>query len=191
MTSPLPHPHSHPAVTCIVAADRRDGIARGSELPWHLPVDLARFKRLTVGLGHSSVLMGRATWDTLPTKWQPLPRRKNIVLTRGNATFHDATRVTSWADALAAAAGTDHLWVVGGAQIYALALAQPETTAIELTRIDHDFDCDVRWPGVPADFTLVASEPHSAKGIAYAFERWERRGLGEASEGATAGLRAT
>ena len=52
--------------------------------------------------------------------------------------------------------------------------AAPETTAIELTRIDHDYGCDVFWPGVPADFKLVASEPHSANGVAYAFERWER-----------------
>ncbi len=167
-------PHSHPPVTCIVAADSRDGIARANVLPWHLPVDLARFKRLTIGLGRSSVLMGRTTWDTLPAKWQPLPRRKNIVLTRGSATFNNAIRVSSWVDALAAAADSDHLWVVGGAQVYALALAAPETTAIELTRIDHDYACDVFWPGVPADFTLVASEAHSANGIGYAFERWQR-----------------
>lgn len=167
---------THPPITCIVAADSRDGIARGTDLPWYLPVDLARFKRLTIGEGRSSVLMGRTTWDTLPVKWQPLPRRKNIVLSRGSATFNNATRVSSWADAVAAAADSDHLWVVGGAQIYALALAAPETTAIELTRIGHDFDCDVHWPGVPADFARVASEPHQEGAIAYTFERWERRG---------------
>jgi len=172
---PPSHPNAHPPITCIVAADKNNGIARGTELPWYLPLDLARFKRLTRGEGHSAVLMGRATWDTLPPHCQPLPRRKNLVFTRGTTAFHKATRVATWADALTAAAGTDHLWVVGGAQIYALALAEPETTAIELTRIDHDFDCDVLWAGVPADFALVASEPHDADGIAYAFERWERR----------------
>lgn len=163
-----------PPITCIVAADRHDGIARDGDLPWHFPVDLARFKRLTIGEGRSAVLMGRATWDTLPVQWQPLPRRKNLVMTRGAGDFAGAIRVGSWREALAAAEGSDHLWVVGGAQVYALALAQPETGAIELTRIDHDYGCDVRWPGVPADFRLVASEGLVQDGVPYAFERWER-----------------
>jgi len=166
---------THPPITCIVAADNNNGIARATVLPWNLPVDLARFKRLTIGDGNCAVLMGRATWDTLPANCQPLPRRKNIVLSRSDLMFRRSTRVASWPEALAAAAGSEHLWVVGGAQVYAIALAEPETTAIELTRIDHDFDCDVHWPGVPADFTLVAREPLvSEDGIAYAFERWER-----------------
>ena len=111
-------------ITCIVAADSNNGIARAaghlpgeSDLPWNLPVDLARFKRLTIGAGNNAVLMGRATWDTLPPNCQPLPRRKNIVFTRSDATFRRSTRVASWTEALAAAQGRDHLWVVGGAQI--------------------------------------------------------------------------
>ena len=71
-------------VTLILAADSQDGLARNGDLPWHLPADLARFKRLTVGSGRSAVLMGRTTWDTLPPRFQPLPERVNIVLTRGS-----------------------------------------------------------------------------------------------------------
>jgi len=163
-------------ITLIVAADRLDGIARDGDLPWHLPHDLSRFKRLTIGQGRSAVLMGRATWDTLPPKWQPLPRRRNIVMTRGSGTFVGAHTVATWDEALAAAQGCDHLWVVGGAQIYTLALAHPEATAIELTRIAEDYGCDVRWPGVPEDFVLVASEPHVHEGVGFVYERWERRG---------------
>ena len=161
-------------VTLLVAADAMDGIARGQTLPWHLPADLVRFKRLTLGSGRSAVVMGRATWDTLPPRFRPLPGRLNLVLTRGTAAFPGATRVGSWQEVLRASAACEALWVLGGAQIYALALAQPEATAIELTRIAADCDCDVRWPGVPADFALVRREPHRAKGWSYAFERWER-----------------
>lgn len=167
-------------ITLIVAADRHDGIARDGDLPWHLPHDLARFKRLTIGVGRSAVLMGRATWDTLPPKWQPLPRRRNLVMTRGAGSFAGAHKVATWEEALAAAEGCDHLWVVGGAQIYALALAHPEATAIELTRIDADYGCDVRWPGVPEGFALVASERHEHAGVAFTYERWERPGVSEA-----------
>ena len=165
-------------ITLIVAADREGGIAKDGDLPWHLPPDLERFKRLTIGAGRSAVLMGRATWDTLPPRWQPLPRRRNIVMTRGPGTFEGAHKAATWDEAVAAAAGCDHLWVVGGAQIYALALGHPEATAIELTRIDADYGCDVRWPGVPDDFDLVASDGHVHEGVAFAFERWERRALG-------------
>jgi len=161
-------------ITCIVAADARDGIARDGDLPWDLPVDLARFKRLTTGEGRSAVVMGRATWDSIPPRYRPLSRRRNIVLSRGLPEVSGAQRVATWEEALQAASGADHLWVVGGAQIYALALARPETTAIELTRIDCDFGCDVRWPGVPEGFERVASEPHVDLGLCYSFERWER-----------------
>jgi dihydrofolate reductase len=164
-------------ITAIVAADAHDGIALADgRLPWCLPPDLARFKRLTVGVGRSAVLMGRATWDTLEPRYQPLPKRKNIVLTRNeDAVFAGATRVGGWEEALAAAEGADHLWVVGGAQVYALALARPETRAIELTRIDRDYRCEIRWPGVPAGFALTWREAREHEGVAFAFERWERK----------------
>lgn len=164
-------------ITAIVAADARDGIARADgRLPWHLPLDLSRFKRLTVGDGNSAVVMGRTTWDTLPPRFQPLPRRRNIVLTRRPALElpSGAIRAGSWAQALAAADGCDALWVAGGAQIYALSFEHPETRAIELTRIDHDYGCEIRWPGVPDGFSLTRSEAHEHEGVQFAFERWER-----------------
>ena len=161
-------------ITCIVAADRAEGIALNDVLPWHLPHDLARFKRLTIGDGHCAVVMGRSTWDTLPAAFQPLPRRKNIVLTRGSQTFAGAHRAHDWHEVLALAHGASHLWVVGGAQIYALALRHPETTAIELTRIDHDFGCNTQWPGVPASFVLEQSEQRHEGALGYTYERWVR-----------------
>lgn len=157
-------------VTLIVAADERDGIARGGTIPWRLPADLKRFKALTSGPGpaEAAVLMGRTTWESLPARVRPLPGRKNLVLSRTRQDFVGATCVSSWAEALEAASGCSALWIIGGAAVYALALAEPETSAIELTRVLGDFECDLAWPGVPEGYRLSSVE--SAEGCR--FERW-------------------
>ncbi|MFO0744604.1 MAG: dihydrofolate reductase [Myxococcota bacterium] len=162
-------------IAAMVAADRTDGIARGGDLPWRLPGDLRRMKVMTTGSGKNAVLMGRTTFLTLPCA---LPKRLNLVLTRrADLSFAGAVAVPSWSAALAAAraAGAPELWVLGGAEVYGLALAQPELTRIELTRIDGDFGCDVHWPGVPAGFALAeASDWRVEGGTSYRYERWER-----------------
>jgi dihydrofolate reductase len=155
-------------VTLIVAADENDGIARDGQIPWRLPGDLARFKRLTVGRGKNAVLMGRTTWESLPPKLRPLPGRLNLVLSRTRQDFVGATCVSSWEEALTAAGTCEELWVIGGAAVYALALAEPETSAIELTRVAGDFDCDLRWGGVPTGYRLERTSP----GEGCNFERW-------------------
>jgi dihydrofolate reductase len=162
-------------VTLIVAADERDGIARDGRIPWRLPADLKRFKALTSGPGptEAAVLMGRTTWESLPPKVRPLPGRKNLVLSRTREAFAGATRVSSWAEALEAARGSSALWIIGGAAVYALALAEPETSAIELTRVLGDFGCDLAWPGVPEGYRLASVE--HAEGCR--FERWIRTNI--------------
>ncbi len=155
-------------VSIIVAADERDGIAKQGQIPWRLPSDLARFKRLTVGQGRNAVLMGRTTWESLPAKFRPLPGRMNLVLSNTRQDFAGATCVTSWDAALAAAEDCDHLWVIGGAAVYDLALTKPDTRAIELTRVRGDFDCDLRWGGVPAGYGLSMIQPVDGCN----FERW-------------------
>lgn len=159
-------------VTLIVAADERDGIAKQGHIPWRLPGDLARFKRLTVGRGKNAVLMGRTTWDSLPTRFRPLPDRLNLVLSRTRQDFTHGTCVSSWQEALVAARDCESLWVIGGAAVYALALAEPETSAIELTRVPGDFDCDLRWGGVPTGYRLELTVP----GEGCTFERWVHPG---------------
>jgi len=157
-------------ITLIVAADDKDGIAQGGRIPWHIPSDLKRFKALTTGVGPepSAVLMGRTTWDSLPAKVRPLPGRRNLVLSRTRQVFEGATCVSSWQEALGAAAGCGALWIIGGAAVYALALVEPETSAIELTRIDGDFGCDLLWGGVPEGYRLVVVEELDG----HRFERW-------------------
>jgi dihydrofolate reductase len=118
------------ALALIWAQSTSGVIGRAGTLPWRLPEDLAHFKGLT--LGHT-VVMGRLTWESLPAKARPLPGRTNVVLTRrADYAADGATAVTTLDDALA----DDDTWVIGGAQIYALAL--PRATRCEVTEVDID-----------------------------------------------------
>ncbi|MDP9168754.1 MAG: dihydrofolate reductase [Actinomycetota bacterium] len=105
-------------------------IGRANGIPWRLPEDQARFKELT--LAHT-VVMGRLTWESLPAKVRPLPGRRNVVVTRqGDYVAEGATVVGALDQALAGE--DDDTWVIGGAQIYALAL--PLATRCEVTEVD-------------------------------------------------------
>lgn len=117
-------------VSLIAALDRNHAIGRGNALPWHLPDDLKRFKALTLG---KPVLMGRKTAQSLG---RALPKRTNLVLTRqGAVPFDGMQAVASLQAALAlAAAEGDELCVIGGGEVYALAL--PLATHLHLTLVD-------------------------------------------------------
>ena len=145
-------------------------IGRDGGIPWQIPEDLAHFKEITAG---HTVVMGRRTWDSLPTKFRPLPRRKNIVVSRQtDFVAEGATVVSSLDDAL-----TDpDSWVIGGEQIYVLAL--PRADRCEVTEIDidiprHDGDAiapvlDEAWVGTPGDWQT------SDAGVRYRFHRYHR-----------------
>jgi dihydrofolate reductase len=144
----------------LVLARARNGVIgnRGA-LPWHLPDDLKRFKRMTVG---KPVIMGRKTFESIG---KPLPGRQNIVLTRDpDWRAEGVTVVSNLAEAVAAAgldprARADGLMVIGGAQIYAEAL--PSATRIELTEVDADPEGDTVMPPFdPARWREIARETH-------------------------------
>ena len=129
-------------------------IGRAGGIPWRLPEDLARFKELT--LGHT-VVMGRLTWESLPSTVRPLPGRRNVVVTRqADYMAEGATVVGSLDDALT----DDQAWVIGGEQIYALAL--PAATRCEVTEVDVDLRredgdavapvLDESWVGTTGDW---------------------------------------
>jgi dihydrofolate reductase len=150
----------------IFARARNGVIGKDGGLPWHLPEDLAHFKKLTLGC---PVIMGRKTWDSLPERFRPLPGRTNIVVTR-QAGWHaeGATRAGSLAQALESCAGEPIAWVIGGAQIYTQAL--PLADVAEITQIDADFDGDAFIPQLGAGWKEVAREAHTAaNGLNYSF----------------------
>ncbi len=145
-------------IALLAALDRRHAIGRGNALPWHLPDDLRRFKALTLD---GTVVMGRRTAESLG---RALPRRRNVVMTRsGRAPFAGMETIASAAElrALADADGGP-LWVIGGGDIFALAL--PWARTLLLTWVDTEVEgADAFFP--PVDFAQwreLSREHHPA-----------------------------
>lgn len=145
-------------LSLIAALDHDHGIGHANQLPWQLPDDLKRFKALTIG---KPILMGRKTAQSLG---RALPGRPNLVLTRsGQVPFDGMQAVATLDDALqfAADAGADELCVIGGGEIYRLAMAQ--ATDLHLTWVDTTVAADTHFPPVdPALWVEVAREHHPA-----------------------------
>jgi dihydrofolate reductase len=144
-------------VSLIAALDRRLAIGRDGAMPWHLPDDLRRFKALTLG---RPVLMGRKTALAIG---RALPGRDNLVLTRGNHAPYSGQRVVhSLDDAIDHAGDAGELAVIGGGEVYALAL--PRATHLHLTWVDTEVaDADAYFPPIEArDFVETAREVHAA-----------------------------
>jgi dihydrofolate reductase len=155
----------------LIWAQSRSGvIGRDGGIPWQIPEDLLHFKEITAG---HTVVMGRRTWDSLPVKFRPLPRRKNVVVSRQTDFMAPgATVVSTFDDAL-----TDpDTWVIGGEQIYVLAL--PRADRCEVTEIDIDIPrddgdaiapvLDEAWVGTPGDWQT------SDAGVRYRFHTYHR-----------------
>ncbi len=151
------------ALVLVAALDRRRGIGRDGGLPWHLPDDLKRFKRITRG---HTILMGRKTAQSLG---RALPERRNLVLTRSRSVpFDGMEAVASLDEARALADG--ELIVIGGGEVYTLAL--PCATRLDLTFVDADVGADTFFPAYDAaDWREVAREHHTADAKhAYSFD---------------------
>ncbi|KAI1180105.1 dihydrofolate reductase [Nemania sp. FL0916] len=165
-------------LTLVVAATRNMGIGRNGTLPWTgLKKEMAYFARVTkrispifhspsgnssVATAMNAVIMGRKTWDSIPSKFRPLKGRLNIVISRSHTepppsdinVETDAVRVSSLQQAIrylqssrttTTNAGTK-VFVIGGAQIYAAALQLKEARRVLLTRVVSDFECDTFFP---------------------------------------------
>lgn len=109
-------------------------IGRGGGIPWRLPEDLARFKQVTMG---HTVVMGRKTWHSLPSSVRPLPGRRNVVLTRQSGLMVEGAEIVgSLETAMAKSEAECQTWVIGGEEVYALAL--PLAGTCEVTEVDID-----------------------------------------------------
>lgn len=155
----------------LALADNRV-IGRDNDLPWHLPRDLKRFKRLTTG---HTLVMGRKTWDSIG---RPLPRRRSLVLSRDPSFEAPGAEVfADLASALAATVAGEQVFVIGGASLFAEAL--PRADRLELTWIHAEVEGDVRCPPLALeDFSLIGEEHHPADerhAHAMTFETWQRR----------------
>ena len=145
-------------------------IGRGGGIPWQLPEDLVRFKALTMG---HTVVMGRLTWESLPANVRPLSGRRNIVVTRRpDFTADGATVVASLDEALT----EPDTWVIGGEQIYTLAM--PWASRCEVTEIDLDLprdDGDVVAPVLDETWVGTAGEWQTSRsGVRYRWHSYSR-----------------
>ncbi|WP_018870876.1 dihydrofolate reductase [Thioalkalivibrio sp. ALgr3] len=161
-----------PEIHIIVALDPDHVIGRDNDLPWRLPDDLRHFKRVTAG---HPVIMGRRTFESIG---RPLPKRRNLVLTR-QTDWQQPEGVEVFSDLDKALANIDSgpAFVIGGAGLFAEAL--PRTGVLHLTRVHERHPGDTYFPAIdPAEWTLIESEYHPADeqhACAFTFERLERR----------------
>lgn len=158
-------------IALIYARAANGVIGKNGTMPWHLPEDMAHFKRLTQGC---PVIMGRKTWDSLPPRFRPLPGRANIVVTR-QADWNEigAQRASSLREALQICEQSATAWVIGGAQIYAQAL--PLAQRVEVTEIERDFDGDAYAPPLGPQWREAARERVvSASGLPLSFVTYMR-----------------
>jgi dihydrofolate reductase len=160
-------------VAIIAAVARNGAIGRDNELLWRDGQDMAHFRQVTMGC---PVVMGRRTWDSLPVRFRPLPGRRNVVVTRNAQwTADGAEAAPALPDALAMLADAPKVFVIGGAQLYALAL--PLADELMLTEIDAEFEGDAHFPAWDREaFAEVAREPRTgADGTRFAFVTYLRR----------------
>lgn len=143
------------SLTLIAALDLDNGIGKENRLLWHLPDDFQHFKHLTMG---HCVIMGRKTLESLP---KLLPKRTHIILSRDkNYQREHCTMVSSIQEAIAVAHEQDeHPFVIGGGEVYKLAL--PYATTLELTRVQAHFQADTFFPEIDLQvWQLVRQDFH-------------------------------
>lgn len=160
-------------VSLIAAVSDNGVIGRGGGLPWHLPGDLVRFKRVTTG---HHMIMGRRTWESIGCR--PLPGRPTIVVTRNrDYAAERATVAHSLEDALRLVDDDDEVFIAGGEAIYREAL--PVADRIHLTRVHAEFEGDTRFPTFDETLWRVVfeerHEPDEKNEYPHTFLIYERR----------------
>ena len=165
-------------ISIIVAASTNNVIGVEGGLPWRLSDDLKRFKTVTMG---KPIVMGRKTWESIG---RPLPGRQNIVITRQLDYVAEGCDVFASLDhAIAATGDADEIMVIGGSQIYDLAV--PQARRLYLTRVHAEVEGDAFFPAVDeSEWQLVSNELHAADDrnmYAFSFRVYERSDRKESS----------
>jgi len=163
----------------LIWAQAADGvIGAGGVMPWHLSEDLVHFKEVTAS---DPVIMGRKTWASLPQRFRPLSGRRNIVVTRQADWVADGAEVVHSVDEallLAASDPADTIWVIGGAEIYALVIDR--ASRLEVTEIRQRFEGDTMAPAISERWVVAVADPASGwntsrTGLDYRFLQYELR----------------
>jgi len=156
-------------LTLVVAMDAARGIGIDNKMPWHLPEDLAHFKRVTLG---QPIIMGRKTFDSIG---RPLPGRRNIVVTRNADWSHAGVEVAHSLQEAIALVGETPASIIGGAQVFKQSMDLADRMIV--THIDRVYACDTFFPEIDATrWTATAREPqHAAAGdLDFSFVTYEK-----------------
>ena len=142
-------------IIMIAAASENNALGKNNELVWHLPNDFKRFKSLTSG---NHIIMGRKTFESFP---KPLPNRTHIVISRQeNYKPEGCIVVKNLAEAFAICPKNEDLYIIGGGEIYKLALEFSDK--IEITRVHENFEADTFFPEIDTqNWKLDFEEFHS------------------------------
>lgn len=158
-------------ISHIVAFTKNRVIGRDNAMPWHLPADLAHFKRTTTG---KPIIMGRKTFESIG---RPLPGRENIVVTRDQTYAPEG--VTIWNDLSALRSyveSEEEVFLIGGGELFAQTL--PLARRLYVTEINAELPGDVHYPVIPSDFQVITeSHQDAVDGNDYAFviRRYDRQ----------------
>ena len=156
-------------VHMIWAEARNRVVGAGGAIPWRLPEDQKLFRQRTTG---ATVVMGRATWDSLPERFRPLPGRRNVVLTRDPSWSAPGAEVAHGLDEVDL---SGEVWVMGGEAVYRAFL--PMAEHILRTRIDLEVEGDTWAPELDDQWVVTSSSDWhpSESGLRYVVEEWGRR----------------
>lgn len=150
-------------IIMIAAVAENFALGKDNELVWHLPDDFKRFKQLTT---NHYIIMGRKTFESFP---KPLPNRTHVIITRQkDYTAEGCLVVANLADALAMVPEDENAFVIGGGEIYALAL--PFTDVIELTKVHARFEADTFFPEIDSKQWKLVSEEYHPKDEKHLFD---------------------
>lgn len=158
-------------VIMIVAMSKDNSIGKNGEIPWHLPEDLQHFKKLTMG---HPVIMGRKTWESLPFK--PLKGRRNMVVSRNPEYEAPGAEIfTSVEEAIAACVSDEAPFIIGGEQIYKIAM--PFATRLIITEVDVKItDADAFFPVIEEgmwQLTDSSDALQSKSGLEYCIKQYD------------------
>lgn len=160
----------------IAAVDQKNGLGKNGDLAWRLKKEMRHFTKTSTETldpkKQNCVIMGQTTWESIPEKFRPLPGRKNIVLSLDESYSTDGAEVFNSIDASLESIDNsiETIFIIGGASIYRQTITHPLIDGVYLTRIEHDFQCDVFFPEIPENYRIkqkIGSE--TEKGINFTF----------------------
>lgn len=161
-------------ITIIAAIGQNNELGKNNDLIWHLPADLKRFKKVTSG---HHILMGRNTFESIG---KPLPNRTTIIITRNNSYFKDGCLIAnSIEDALELANKEEHVFIIGGAEIYKQTIALNLADKLDITIVHDTFDADVFFPEIDPNVWVEISRENfksdERNKFDYSFVSYERK----------------